>query len=61
MDDHSVDQANLEVMDPIEGTPVLTSEDLESEELELDELDRKKKALEETIAGMERDLGGLMR
>jgi cell division protein FtsB len=39
----------------------LTKEDLEREEAEVRELERKKKALEERVEGMERDLGGLMR
>jgi cell division protein FtsB len=39
----------------------LTKDDLEREEAEVRELERKKKALEERVEGMERDLGGLMR
>ncbi|EME81095.1 uncharacterized protein MYCFIDRAFT_211749 [Pseudocercospora fijiensis CIRAD86] len=41
-------------------TPV-TKEELEAEEAEIRELERKKRALEERVTGMERDLGGLMR
>ena len=39
----------------------MTQQHLESEEAEIRELERKKKGLEERVAGMERDLGGLMR
>lgn len=39
----------------------LSAEDLEAEENEIRELEAKKKALEERVAGMEKDLGGLMR
>jgi cell division protein FtsB len=39
----------------------LTKDDLEREDAEVRELERKKKALEERVEGMERDLGGLMR
>lgn len=39
----------------------LSAEDLEAEEREIRELEAKKKALEERVAGMEKDLGGLMR
>ncbi len=38
---------------------VLTREDLEREEAEVRELEAKKKALEERVEGMERDLEGL--
>jgi hypothetical protein len=40
---------------------VVTKEDLDREEAEIRELEAKKKALEERVSGMERDLGGLMR
>lgn len=39
----------------------LSAEDYEAEESEIRELEAKKKALEERVAGMEKDLGGLMR
>lgn len=39
----------------------LSAEDLEAEENEIRELEAKKKALEDRVAGMEKDLGGLMR
>ncbi|KAK5169186.1 uncharacterized protein LTR77_006495 [Saxophila tyrrhenica] len=39
----------------------MTKEDLEREEQEVRDLERKKRALEERVEGMERDLGGLMR
>lgn len=38
-----------------------TKEDLEREEREVQELESKKKALEERVEGMGRDLGGLLR
>ncbi|SMQ51658.1 unnamed protein product [Zymoseptoria tritici ST99CH_1A5] len=40
---------------------VMSREDMEREEVEIRELERKKKALEERVTGMEKDLGGLMR
>lgn len=39
----------------------ITAEDLEKEEQEIRDLERKKRALEDRVSGMERDLGGLMR
>jgi predicted MPP superfamily phosphohydrolase len=39
----------------------MSAEDLEAEEKEVRELEAKKRALEERVAGMEKDLGGLMR
>lgn len=39
----------------------MSAEDIEAEEKEVRELEAKKKALEERVAGMEKDLGGLMR
>ncbi|KAL9586098.1 MAG: hypothetical protein Q9212_001136 [Teloschistes hypoglaucus] len=40
---------------------LITVEDLEKEEQEIRELERKKRALEDRVSGMERDLGGLLR
>lgn len=39
----------------------ITKEDIEREEAEIRELEQKKKALEDRVTDMERDLGGLMR
>ena len=39
----------------------ITAEDLESEEQDIRELERKKRALEDRVNGMDRDLGGLLR
>ena len=39
----------------------ITEEDLDREEAEIKQLDKKKRALDERVAGMERDLGGLQR
>jgi peptidoglycan hydrolase CwlO-like protein len=39
----------------------VTAADLQREEEEIKELERKKKALEDRVSDMERDLGGLMR
>ncbi|CZT14107.1 uncharacterized protein RCC_00082 [Ramularia collo-cygni] len=39
----------------------MSADDMEAEEKEIRELEAKKKALEERVAGMEKDLGGLMR
>lgn len=38
-----------------------TEEDIRLEEQEIKELEMKKRALEERVAGMEKDLGGLLR
>lgn len=40
--------------------PHVTDEDIERELAEIRDLERKKRALEERVSGMERDLGGLM-
>ncbi|KAF7190704.1 hypothetical protein HII31_07863 [Pseudocercospora fuligena] len=47
--------------DPALNVTPVTKEELEAEEAEIRELERKKRALEERVTGMERDLGGLMR
>lgn len=39
----------------------VTEEDLVAEEQEIRELEARKRALEERVAGMEKDLGGLLR
>lgn len=39
----------------------VTDEDIARELEEIRKLERKKRALEERVSGMERDLGGLMR
>jgi hypothetical protein len=39
----------------------MSREDMQREEAEIRELEQKKKALEERVTGMEKDLGGLMR
>lgn len=39
----------------------ITAEDFKKEEEEIRELERKKRALEDRVSGMERDLGGLLR
>ncbi|KAJ5114659.1 hypothetical protein NUU61_000418 [Penicillium alfredii] len=41
-------------------TPDITDEDIEHELAEIRELERKKRALEERVSGMDRDLGGLI-
>lgn len=58
-DDHVMEDATV-----LEGEEVdvhMTKEDLEKEEEVIRELERKKRALEERVTGMERDLGGLNR
>ncbi|KIW61647.1 hypothetical protein PV05_01746 [Exophiala xenobiotica] len=44
-----------------DNTVMLTEQDFQNEENEIRELEAKKKALEERVSGMERDLGGLLR
>ncbi len=43
-----------------DAEPVFTEQDLEMEEAEIGELEARKKALEASVAGMEKDLGGLL-
>lgn len=45
---------------PVESMEV-TDDDIERELEEIKELEEKKRALEERVTGMEKDLGGLMR
>jgi hypothetical protein len=45
---------------PVAGATA-TEEDLRIEEQEIKELELKKRTLEERVAGMEKDLGGLLR
>jgi hypothetical protein len=42
------------------GIPEVTDEEIEREMAEIAELERKKRALEARVTGMDRDLGGLM-
>ncbi|KAJ5768018.1 hypothetical protein N7533_000601 [Penicillium manginii] len=42
------------------GSPEVTDEDIKREMAEIAELERKKRALEARVTGMDRDLGGLM-
>lgn len=42
------------------ATPEVTDEDIERELEEIRELERRKRAMEARVTGMERDLGGLM-
>lgn len=39
----------------------VTDEDLRAEEEEIREIEAKRRALQERVAGMEKDLGGLLR
>ena len=43
-----------------DAAQVYTEQDMELEEAEIRELEAKKKALEARVAGMEKDLGGLL-
>ena len=45
----------------IAGETPITREDFRIEEEEIEELEKKKRALEDRVAEMERDLGGLLR
>jgi vacuolar-type H+-ATPase subunit I/STV1 len=40
--------------------PDVTDEDIEREMAEIRDLERRKRTLEQRVAGMERDLGGLI-
>jgi hypothetical protein len=60
-EDDEVMHDDDDAQDEAANAVVVTKEDLEREEAEIRELEAKKKALEERVVGMERDLGGLMR
>ncbi|KAL9042955.1 MAG: hypothetical protein Q9180_000215 [Flavoplaca navasiana] len=55
------DSADLESNEERANDVPITADDLEKEEQEIRELERKKRALEDRVTGMERDLGGLLR
>lgn len=63
VDDYELDEhRSIRNDDATKLTEILiTVEDLEKEEQEIRELERKKRALEDRVSGMERDLGGLLR
>jgi chromosome segregation ATPase len=61
---HSYDQEEDDFQVPVAAEPVttqITDEDLERELEEIRKLEKKKRALEDRVTGMERDLGGLLR
>ncbi|KAJ5110937.1 hypothetical protein N7532_001472 [Penicillium argentinense] len=45
---------------PLQDVPEVTDEDIEQEMAEIADLERRKRALEARVSGMDRDLGGLM-
>ncbi|KAL8896662.1 MAG: hypothetical protein Q9192_002962 [Flavoplaca navasiana] len=55
------DSADLESNEERANDVPITADDLEKEEQEIRELERRKRALEDRVSGMERDLGGLLR
>ncbi|KAL8862540.1 MAG: hypothetical protein Q9178_001038 [Gyalolechia marmorata] len=55
------ESADLEMLDERTNDVPITAEDLDREEQEIRELEKKKRALEDRVSGMERDLGGLLR
>ena len=55
------DSTDLESNEERGNDVLITPDDLEKEEQEIRELERKKRALEDRVSGMERDLGGLLR
>ncbi|KAL8915538.1 MAG: hypothetical protein Q9171_000103 [Xanthocarpia ochracea] len=55
------ESADLEMLDERTNDMPITAEDLDREEQEIRELEKKKRALEDRVSGMERDLGGLLR
>lgn len=58
-DHHDDDFEDLDT--PQQEVVNVTDEDIAREIEEIRELERKKRALEDRVSGMERDLGGLMR
>ena len=58
VDDHGNDL--IDVADTLNSAPSYTEHDFQTEEAEIKDLEAKKKALEARVAGMEKDLGGLM-
>lgn len=61
MDSEDEDGEGLPGVNDLEVEVEVTDEDLRREEEEIRELERKKKALEDRVTGMEQDLGGLLR
>lgn len=60
--DHAQDTDEDKGGTPGESVEIMaTEQDLEAEAHEIRELEAKKRALEERVSGMEKDLGGLMR
>lgn len=60
---HSYDEDEDDVSPPPisqPDVPGVTDEDIEREMAEIAELERRKRALEARVTGMDRDLGGLM-
>jgi hypothetical protein len=56
--DDENDYASMPTPQP--DAPNVTDEDIERELAEIRELERRKRALEARVTGMDRDLGGLM-
>jgi len=57
---HSYDDDDENDFSPQQDIPEITDEDLERELAEIAELERKKRALEARVTGMDRDFNGLM-
>jgi hypothetical protein len=56
---YGMDDAENGVDDAVKAT-IFTEQDFEAEEADVRELEARKKALEVRVAGMEKDLGGLL-
>lgn len=60
-DSYGDDMDDYDMTGPVKTeTSDITDEDIERELEEIRDLERRKRALEDRVTGMERDLGGLM-
>ena len=58
---NDLDDGNPTIAVPADEEIYIAPDDLRREEEEIRELEKKKRALEDRISGMERDLGGFLR
>ena len=60
-EDDDEDQETMAVVEHHHEVAAITEDDLLAEEQEIRDLERKKRALEERVSSMDKDLGGLLR
>lgn len=59
-DDETIEDDHVDAGED-QGEILVTEEDIQREDDEIRELEKKRRQLEDRVAGMDRDLGGLMR